>query len=211
MATIKKQATQEFQIPAPEIKPMKVRIEGTAPIIFHKWSQKAIQMILDKQLKKASKGRDPRKPEDEYEDSFYYDASDRVAIPARNIKQAIVGSARFLEGIPMTILRGTIFVRGDADGFIPVLLNNKTVTRKDVKKNVGIWMRQDQVTVGMGSADLRFRGELKDWAAEFVIEFDARLLSAEQVLNLLQRAGFSQGLMEWRPEKNGDAGTFKIA
>lgn len=206
-----KKTTQEFQIPPLNQKTMKVRIEGTAPIIFHKWSQKAITMILDKQLKKASKGRETRNPEEEYEDSFYYDASDRVAIPARNIKSAITNSARFIEGVQMVLLRGTIFIRGDVDGFIPILVKNKVVTRKDVRRNTSEWMRRDEVTVGMGSADLRFRGQLKEWSAEFLIEFDANNLSAEQVLNLLQRAGFSQGLMEWRPERNGDSGTFKIA
>ena len=192
--------TQEisFQIPAPNIKLMKVRIQGTAPLIFHKWDEKAIKMILDKQMKKAQKGRDVRDPEKEYENSFYYDSNKNIAFPARNIKQAIVGSARFLQGLPMTILRGSIFVVGDKDGMIPVKYKKKT-------------MRQDMVTVGMGSADIRFRGQLDDWEMEFIIKFDADILSAEQTLNLLQRAGFSQGLGEWRPEKNGDSGTFTVA
>lgn len=208
---VKKSQDIAFTIPAPNIRTMKVRIVGTASLIFHKWDEKAIQMILDKQLKKVQKGRGVRNPEREYENSFYYDGSDQVAIPARNIKQAIVGSARFINGIPMTILRGAIFVMGDIDGFIPVLLNNKPVTKAIAVKNQKEWMRQDMVTVGMGSADIRFRGELPTgWEAEFLIQFDADLLSAEQVLNLLSRAGFSQGLMEWRPEKNGDRGTFKI-
>lgn len=191
--------TQEisFKIPAPKIQLMKVKITGTAPLIFHKWDEKAIRMILDKQMKKASPGREIRNPEKEYENSFYYDASGKIAFPARNIKQAIVGSGRFLQDIKMTVLRGSIFVRGDKDGFIPVVYKKKS-------------MRQDMVTVGMGSADIRFRGQLEDWSMDLLIEYDADILSGEQVLNLLQRAGFSQGLGEWRPEKNGDYGTFSV-
>lgn len=215
MAVKKSAATTEFQIPAPNKKIIKVKIEGTSPLIFHKWDEKAIKMMLDKQLKKAQKGRDIREPEREYEHSFYYNALDQVAFPSRNIKQAIVGSARFLNDVKMTLLRGTIFVMGDKDGFIPVLKNGKLITRKDVKKHTqestDSWMRQDMVTVGMGSADIRFRGEIKDWSMEFLIEFDADLLSAEQVLNLLQRAGFSQGLGEWRAERNGESGSFQVA
>lgn len=186
-----------FQIPRLNQKLMKVKIIGTSPLIFHKWDEKAIKMMLDKQMKKASKGREIRDPEKEYEASFYRDSKGNIAIPARNIKQAIVGSARFLQGIPMTILRGTIFVHGDKDGFIPVKYGKKS-------------MRQDMVTVGMGSADIRFRGQLDDWSMDVLVEYDADILSPEQVLNLLQRAGFSQGLGEWRPEKNGDNGTFTI-
>lgn len=187
-----------FTIPAPNIKMMKVKIKGTSPLIFHKWSEKAIKMIEDKQQKKATKGRETRNPEEEYEASFYYDSKKRIALPARNIKQAIVGSARFLNGISMTILRGSVFVVGDdADGFIPVDYKVKR-------------MRTDMVTVGMGSADVRYRGELDGWSMEFLVKFDLDILSPEQVLNLLQRAGFSQGLGEWRPEKNGSNGTFEV-
>src|ERR1700719_3584178 len=110
----------KIQIPAPNIKIMKIKITGTSPLIFHKWDEKAIKMMLDKQMKKASKGREVRDPEREYKESFYYDAEGKIAFPARNIKQAIVGSARFIQGVPMTILRGSIFVKGDKDGFIPV-------------------------------------------------------------------------------------------
>lgn len=186
-----------FQIPAPNIRPMMVKIKGTSPLIFHKWDEKAIKMIEDKQQKKASKGRETRDPEKEYVNSFYYNEKGDIAFPARNIKQAIVGSARFLQGVPMTILRGALFVKGDKDGFIPVTYKEKR-------------MRKDMVTVGMGTADIRYRGELEDWQMEFLIEYDADILSPEQVLNLLQRAGFSQGLGEWRPEKNGDNGTFEV-
>jgi hypothetical protein len=210
MAMKKTAKTEEFVIPAPNFRQMKVRITGTAPLIFHKWDEKAIKMILDKQMKKASKGREVRDPEAEYINSFYYDANDNVALPARNLKQAIVGSARFLTGLPMTILRGTIFTKGDKDDFIPIQVNGKLVSKKMVVQRKDEWMRQDMVTVGMGSADVRFRGQLPEWTMDVLIEYDADQLSAEQVLNLMQRAGFSQGLGEWRPEKNGANGTFTV-
>lgn len=190
-------AEMKIEIPAPNIQRIAVNIKGVTPLIYHKWDEKAIKMIEDKQQKKATKGREARNPEQEYENSFYYDVDGNIAFPARNIKQAIVGSARFLPDVKMTILRGAIFVKGDVDGMIPVTYKEKR-------------MRTDMVTVGMGSADVRYRGELTDWAMEFLIEFDADLMSASQVVNLLQRAGFSQGLGEWRPEKNGDNGTFEV-
>ncbi len=40
----------KIQIPEPNIKRMTIAIKGTAPILFHKWSEKAIRMILDKQF-----------------------------------------------------------------------------------------------------------------------------------------------------------------
>ena len=189
----------KIEIPAPNIQLIKVKIIGTSPLIYHKWDEKAIKMIEDKQQKKATKGREARDPDAEYKNSFYYDSEGNIAFPARNIKQAIVGSARFLQDVKMTILRGAVFVKGDKDNMIPVIYKEKDKH-----------MRKDMVTVGMGSADVRYRGELREWSMEFIIEYDGDLMSASQVVNLLQRAGFSQGLGEWRPEKNGDNGTFEV-
>lgn len=219
MAT-KKQEQIEFQILRPKIEVMKVKIRGTSPLLFHKWSEKAIKMMLDKQMKKASKGHDAKDPEQDYRESYYYNDKGQVAFPTRNIKQAIVGSARFIPGVPMTILRGTIFVwgaipepgkQGNKESMVPVLVNGKPVTTKDVEKNKKEWMQQDMVRVGMGTADIRFRGKIPEWTMEPFIEFDADLISAEQVLNLLNRAGFSQGLGEWRAERNGDNGAFEVS
>lgn len=187
----------KIQIPAPNIQLLRVKIVGTTPLIFHKWDEKAIKMIEDKQQKKATKGREVRNPVEEYKNSFYYDAHGNIAFPARNIKQAIVGSARFLPDVKMTILRGAIFIKGDEEGMIPVKYKNQV-------------MRKDMVTVGMGAADIRYRGELQGWSMTFIAEYDADIMSAEQVLNLVQRAGLSQGLGEWRPEKNGDNGMFTL-
>ncbi len=188
----------KISIPAPNIQMLKVKIFGETPLIYHKWSEKAIKMIEDKQQKKATKGREIRNPEKEYKDSYYYNKDGKISFPANNIKQAMVGACRFLDkSVPMTLIRGAIFVVGDEENLIPVKFGSES-------------MRKDMVTVGMGSADIRYRGELKDWEMELLIKYNADVISAEQVINLLQIAGFSQGLGEWRPEKNGDFGTFKV-
>ena len=184
-----------MSIPAMNIGSMVIKIEGTTPLIFHKWSEKAKKMILDKQMKKAQKGREIRNPEEEYEASFYRNSDGDIAFPALSIKPAMVDSARNLEGVTMSLLRGALFVKGDKDGLIPV--KYKTVE-----------MRQDMVRVGMGTADLRFRGQVNDWSMELMVEFNADVLSPEQVVNLLQVAGFACGLGEWRPERSGDFGRF---
>lgn len=192
------QGELKVTIPAPNIQLMKVKIIGTSPLIFHKWSEKAKKMILAKQQKKAEASkRELRDPQKEYEESIYRDSENRVAFPALSVKQAIVGAARNIEGVTMALLRGSVFIVGDKDGLIPVNYQE-------------LVMREDMVRVGMGTADLRYRGEARGWNMEFVCKFNADVISAEQVLNLLQTAGFSCGLGEWRPERNGDFGTFEV-
>jgi hypothetical protein len=74
-------------------------------------------------------------------------------------------------------------------------------------------MREDMVrTSGIGrTPDIRFRGEVRGWSATIPVEFNADVVSLDQVVNLLAIAGFSVGLLEMRPDKTGfDYGTFSV-
>jgi len=219
----------QITIPAPNIQLMTVRLQGTAPILYHKWDQKAIQQMEDKQAGKAtSMVRKARNPDEDYLGSFYLDSEGRVSIPARNIKQATVGAVRNLTSVTMALVRGALFIVGDKDGYIPLLVDNKEVKlSKDVKRFkegespseriIGydpkypdnVYECRDMVTVGMGT-DIRYRGQVNTWELEFVVKYNADVLSAEQVLNLIHHGGFSCGVGEWRPEKNGDFGTYTL-
>jgi len=185
-------------IPAPNIQTLRISIIGETPLIYHKWSEKARKMIEDKQQKKAVKAKEARNPEQEYKDSYYYNSDGKISFPANSIKQSLVGACRFLgKDVPMTLIRGSVFVVGDQDDLIPVKFKKEQ-------------MRTDRVVIGMGTTDVRYRGELREWEIDLIIKYNADILSPEQVVNLLQTAGFSQGLGEWRPERNGNFGTFKV-
>lgn len=71
-------------------------------------------------------------------------------------------------------------------------------------------MRQDMVRVGMGTADVRFRGEFTAWATTLSVTYNAKSLSPEQIVNLFNLAGFGVGVGEWRPEKDGSYGRFHV-
>lgn len=189
--------TKGISIPEPDIRKLGVVILGTSSLISNKFSEKAKKQMRDKQGKKAKTARKVRKPKEEYIGSYYRTKDKKIAFPALCIKQSIVGAARFIDDLPMTVLRGSIFVEGDQDGLIPVKYESEE-------------MREDMVRLARGATDFRYRGELKGWGMDFTIKYNAGVISAEQVLNLLNTAGFSQGIGEWRPERNGDHGTFKV-
>jgi hypothetical protein len=63
----------------------------------------------------------------------------------------------------------------------------------------------------MGTADLRYRGEFSPWKATLTVKYNANLMSAEQVVNLFETAGFAVGVGEWRPERDGPYGRFHVA
>jgi len=107
-----------------KIEILPVTIVGISPLIFHRWDEKSKRMILDKQLKKAVKGRAVRDPQADYEASFYKDKDGDIAIPVLMIKNAIVSAVRNVEGLTMTLVKGALFCRGDADGFAKVKYKN---------------------------------------------------------------------------------------
>lgn len=60
------------EIPAIEIKTFQLRLVGDSPFISHAWSDKAKKEMLDKQMKKATKGKDAKNPFMDFCNSLYW-------------------------------------------------------------------------------------------------------------------------------------------
>ena len=72
-------------------------------------------------------------------------------------------------------------------------------------------MREDMVKIGMGTADLRYRGEFKNWYIDLILEYNKDGdVTLEQLLNVLNAGGYSCGIGEWRPERDGTFGRYHI-
>jgi len=181
-------------------KRFEVRIKEKTPLIVHAWSEKARTEMRDKQQGKAKGKRAPKDPKAEFEGAKYLDEKGRDCIPLIAIKNAMVNAARFVDGMKMTFLRGAFFVEHPEGA-------HKMLLPIDYKKCV---MREDNVRVGMGTADLRYRPEYSGWSAKFIISLNNAAITPDQVLNMLQHAGYSIGLCEWRPETNGPFGRFDV-
>jgi hypothetical protein len=121
-------------------------------------------------------------------------------VPAGAFRNAIVSAGRFSDGIPMTKITGSIFFLDD----LVVIDHDKCVMREDM-------VRVGGKGPGTGTADLRYRPEYQNWRAKLKIQFNANVISLEQLLNLVQLDGFSVGICEWRPEKKGQFGRFDIS
>lgn len=178
---------------------MSFGIRGTSPLIMHKWSEKAKQEMRDKQTKgKKTKERDLKDPEEQAKAATYTDHNGEIGIPGMALKSAIVGAAHKDIGIEKTLVRKALFlITDDPDKILPIVADEPTI-------------REDMVRVGMGSADLRYRPEFLNWKCAVELEVDSELLQCNDVLALVDRAGFGVGICEWRPEKGGEYGRFEI-
>lgn len=188
--------TKEVEIPKLKINVAKFKIKGTAPLIVHRFGEKARREILDKQTKK-SKNRPERNPDAEMDECLYkFSENGTTGFPAVGFKAAIVRAGKMLEYV-MKDLQQIIFVIPDDDELVEI---KGTYTR-----------REDPVRVGMGT-DIRFRPEYKKWSATLQIKYNSAKISAEQIAQLIDAAGFGCGIGEWRPEKSptGRYGTWEL-
>jgi hypothetical protein len=180
-----------LEIAPPKINQVKVEIVGTTPLIVHAWSVKAKQMMLEKQMGKAHKKKEPKDPIADYEASRYISDEGWDGVPAVAFKAAFVGACRSVDGLAMTLAKRLFRVLADG---------------RSSQQNVELVrifgeprMREDMVRLESGVADIRYRAEYPEWSAILDVEFNAAVISATQLVNLIALAGYSEGICEWRP------------
>lgn len=178
---------------------LEVPIAGTAPLIVHRFDEKAKEMMLQAQQTKTRAKKEPKDPVACFERSMYRLADGGHGFPAVGFKSAMVDSARMFDGVKMTELRAALHVLGEGHD---QLVRIEAETPR---------MREDTVRVGMGTADLRYRAEYHPWTAVLTIRFVPSLISAASVVAIVDAAGLG-GVGEWRPSKakTGIFGTFEV-
>lgn len=202
MATKKASAIVEpsmgLKLPPINKKRVGLRIVGISCLIQHQWSVKALGMIRDKHAGKKTKTRDIRDPEAEGTGAMYRTDKGQPGVPAMAIKSAIISAAHKDIGIEKTLVKKSLFIIcNDSKNILPMECDEPVIT-------------EDPVRVGQGSTDLRYRPYFHRWAVDILFEIDAELLQVEDLLNLIDRAGFGVGIGEWRPEKGGEFGRFQV-
>ena len=216
MAT-KKANAEVIEIRPIEIKKVTIRIVGDTPLIMHAWSEKAKRMMLEAQMGFAKgKKKEAKNPVDDFIRSMYWITPMPEDGTMESFEEAIANGARF--GFPVTAfkqaaisaayrmgwakdkmsMRGAFFIDSDENGMIEI--------HSDTPE-----MREDMVKVGMGTADIRYRGEFKNWYADLTISYNANgQYSLENIVNIINAGGYVCGVGEWRPERDGQNGMFHV-
>lgn len=204
---IAKKETIAAAVPEINIQQLKITLIGDSSLLSHRWSEKAKKQMLDKQMKVAKTAKQAREPERDFFESLYWldgmpsnptlgDINKaRFGFPAVAFKSAAVDASLQTDGGKKTVSRAAFHVIGDLveiNGSVPE-------------------MREDMVKINMGTADLRYRGEFKNWHATLNIRYNADVMSASQICNLFNLGGFGVGVGEWRPQKDGSFGMFHVA
>ena len=212
-------ATNELiEIRPLDIKRVNVRIIGDSPLIVHAWSDKAKKMMLDAQTGATkTKAKEKRNPYDEFINSMYWLEEKPTESTPEAFAEAVGNGAKW--GFPV----GAIKMAANSAAYRMKWVKNQMELRGayfleseygdmvEIKGSIPE-MREDMVRIGMGSADLRYRAEFKNWYADFILSYNASgALSLEQIINCINAGGYCCGIGEWRPEKDGSNGTFHVA
>lgn len=172
-----------------------------ALLVVHQFGEKSKKEIRDKQQKKAKKVKEERKPEEEFLAARYMDDQGMECVPVTALKKAIIRAAKAFDDLPMIDLRQAVFVD-------PVLNPGSLLVPIecfDGSPAVGI-MREDAVTIGQNTRGLTYRPEYPEWQLRVTVEYNPRIVSEEQLLALVDQAGWGVGIAEGRPERSSALG-----
>lgn len=214
MATAKKAAASAekeiIQIQPPDFRVVEIEIEGTAPLVINRFSAKAIEMMKATQeagsTAKSKKLREPKDFDALFENAKHVSEEGWEGFHAASMRNGAISACRAC-GYVMTKAKLAFSVY--ADGFdrvdgAPLVRLTKGVAEK--------WICPTRNATGV--VDLRSRPMYREWGALLRIKYDAGMLSASDIVHLIQRVGLQVGIGEGRPDSKASAGlglgTFKI-
>lgn len=168
-------------------------ITGTT-LLMEKMDMDVVEKYDKKKAQKITK-KDTRLEKEKVEDKIHHTKEGNIGFPAAGFKGGMIEVAPKL-GLYKKDVRGAVRVLGN---IIPINFKEQQVNET--------WGRQTGIT---RAPLLIIRPEFIDWSCELDIRYDASVISAEQVVNLVNYAGFHQGIGSWRPEKGGTHGEYEV-
>lgn len=194
--------TQSVTISPPNIQTACFQIEGTAPLVIHRFSSKAKNMMLDTMkagsTAKKGKKREPLDVDATFNEGRYISDQGWDGFNVSSIRAAMISACR-LAGFKMTIAKLSIFV--EADG------RDKLEPEFGLIRIYGKARKLESVArVETGQCYITIRPCYDEWKAKIRIRFDADQFTVSDVSNLLARVGQQVGIGEGRPDSRNSAG-----
>lgn len=189
----------KITISPPKIGVLKVKIQGER-MLQNKLTPEVVIKLKKywEEVKKPTKNptviKQIKKTEAEVlEAKTHHTADGKVGFPAGGFKRGMVNIAQSFGLFKTDIYKG-IIVEGD---ILP--LKFKSV---EAHHDMGKIMGKTPIPT--------LRPMYRNWECELPIKYDMTKFTAEDVVNLVNHAGFYSGLGDWRPEKNGAFGQYHV-
>jgi hypothetical protein len=185
------------------IKTMKIPINGRTNFIMNKLSDKVRKGILAKQTGKNIKPKQQRNLSQEVQDAIHKLSNGNVGFPASGFQTCIVEMAKSKHldiGVDGKLVKGAVRICSeDPSGNIPIKFEKMEVQET--------WGRGGD---RKGTPLTIVRPQFINWSCILPIQYDSTLITAEQIINLLNYAGWHIGMGAWSPRNGGTFGMFEV-
>ena len=171
-------------------------IEGSS-FISHRLTKENVDKFTARETGKSKK-KELRDYDAEYESCFYYTEEGKHGIPAGAFMSAMLQACVDLE-VAKTQIKRNVKLLGD----IYEIENSEPKRRVDNPRRSGM----------NSTPDVRHRPEFYDWECDLHIQYNSSNVTPDQIINLINHAGFSVGVGDWRPsapKSSGNHGMFKV-
>ena len=189
-------------ITPPDFRFVTMRLRGTSPLVINRFSQKAMEEMRATQeagsTARAKKIRTAKDFDALYEGAKHKSVEGWDGIHAAAFRNAAISACRAV-GFKMT--HAKLAFRVIADGWD---MADRAPLVKILDGEAEQWVAPTRNATGV--IDLRSRPMYREWGAQLNIEYDAGMLTAADIGNLISRVGKQVGIGEGRPDSKQSAG-----
>lgn len=178
-------------------KKLRIKVKGLTPLLLLKMDMFALKQLDNKRNQKAV-SKDTRTEKQKFDDMILRDSDGNACLPCETFYKGMIFVAPYLDGLNMKLVRGSIRIM---QPMIPIKYKGKIKVHETWGRDSGRTKAPKTVT----------RPMFENWSCEFDVTYNASNISAEQIINLINWAGFQSGAGSWRPEKGGTYGQYEVA
>lgn len=187
---------------------IEVYLVGISPLLMNRMSQEALMTLVTGE--KPSKNAPKLDPDQQCQEKIYRDADGRISIPMRNLFSAFAEAGRSVR------LDGKKQVStADSSKLAAIMTLSGEYTRvidpaDNTQEASWVMSLMKGTNPNGGQAVGICRPQFDRWALRFVIEANLREYQERTVREIVDRAGNEIGLGDFRPQKKGPYGRFRV-
>ena len=189
----KKENKIEVRISPINVKTLKVGIKGKTPLLMDRFPDEAKKQILAKQTGITKSGKQLRDIQKEQLEAIHTTPDGKVGFPSAGFKSGMIESTSFVgdKMFSKKLLKGVKIMNGH---IIPIKFKKQDVLEHSIGSNT------------------KFTPQFHDWECELHLQYDGNNISAQDLVILLNYAGFYYGLGIWSPRSKcgGDFGMYEV-
>lgn len=187
----------EIVVPSLKLGTISVKIKGITPLLMDRFPDSVREQILEKQVGMTKGKKGLRDMDIEYENAFHKLPNGDLGFPAQGFKSAMIESTSFVgsKDFSKKLLKGIQIVNSEGNDLVPIKYKKISKLKHYPK-----------------GGNTKISPMLEDWECELWIKYDENNISPQDLLNLLNYAGFYYGIGIWSPRAKcgGKYGMYEV-